>query len=71
MSDEDDWDFAGEDDAKLMILAAVRYLLENAAAADRGDVMAEIVEIVCQAAQDLPVDQSDSFDDEAPSVAPP
>jgi hypothetical protein len=54
-----------------MILAAVRYLLENTPISDRGDVMAEIIEIICQATQDLPVDQSDSFGDETPSVAPP
>jgi len=26
MSDEDDWDFAGDDDAKVTIRAAIRYL---------------------------------------------
>jgi hypothetical protein len=54
MSDEDDWDFAGDDDAKLTIRAAVRYLLKGAARSDRGDIVAEIIEIVRQAAHDLP-----------------
>jgi hypothetical protein len=71
MSDEDDSDFASEDDAKLMILAAVRYLLGNTSASDRSDVMAEIVEIVSQGAEGLSVDQCDPFDYDAPGVAPP
>ena len=33
MSDQDDWDFAGDDDAKMTIRAAVRYLLKGAPAA--------------------------------------
>jgi len=66
ISDEDDWDFAGADDAKLMILAAVRYLLDNASASDRGDVVAEIIEVVRQAAQGLSTSQPDPFDDDVP-----
>jgi hypothetical protein len=66
MSDEDEWDFAGDDDAKLMILAAVRYLLENASGADRGHVMAEINEIVREAGRGVSVGQSDPFADETP-----
>jgi hypothetical protein len=30
MSDDDDWDFAGTDDAKMTIRAAIRYLLKGA-----------------------------------------
>jgi hypothetical protein len=71
MSDEDDWDFVGEGDAKLMILAAVRYLLESASASDRGDVVIEIIEVVRQAAQGLSVGESDRFGDETPGIAPP
>jgi hypothetical protein len=71
MSDEDDWDFAGGDDAMLMILAAVRYLLENASASDRGDVVTEIIEIACQGERDLSVDRSKPFNDETPAIAPP
>jgi len=52
MSDEDDWDFAGADDAQMTIRAAVRYLLKSADASDRGDILVEIIEIVRQAAHD-------------------
>jgi len=70
MSDEDDWDFAGTDDAQMTIRAAVRYLLKGADASEH--ILVEIIEIVRQAAHDLPPDQPDPFDD-APggSVAPP
>jgi hypothetical protein len=67
MSDEYDWDFAGDDDAKVTIRAAVRYLLRGASSSDRGDVVAETIEIVRQAAQDVPPDRADPFDDDAPS----
>jgi hypothetical protein len=66
MSDEYDWDFAGDDDAKVTIRAAVRYLLKSAAGSDRGDIVSEIIEIVRQAAQDAPPDRPDPFDDDAP-----
>jgi hypothetical protein len=64
MSDEYDWDFAGDDDAKVTIQAAVRYLLRSAAGSDRGDIISEIVEIVRQAARDVPRDRPDPFDDD-------
>ena len=66
MSDEDDWDFAGDDDAKVTIRAAVRYLLKGAPGSDRGDIVAEIIEIVREAAHGLPPQRSDPFDDDAP-----
>jgi hypothetical protein len=66
MSDEDDWDFAGDADAKVTIHAAVRYLLKNALGSDRGDIVGEIIEIVRQAALNLPTARPDPFDDEAP-----
>ena len=66
MSDEYDWDFAGDDDAKVTIQAAVRYLLRSAAGSDRGDIISEIVEIVRQAARDVPRDRPNPFDDDAP-----
>jgi hypothetical protein len=66
MSDEDDWDFVDDEDAKLTILAAVRYLLKNTAGSDRGDIVVEIIEIVREAAQGLSSHQPDPFDDEAP-----
>ena len=36
MSDQDDWDFAGDDDAKMTIRAAVRYLIKGATGGARG-----------------------------------
>jgi hypothetical protein len=66
MSDQDDWDFAGADDAKLTIRAAVRYLLKSAAGSDRGDIVREIVEIVSDVARGLEPGRSDPFDDELP-----
>jgi hypothetical protein len=66
MSDEDDWDFADADDAKVTIRAAVRYLLKNAAGSDRGDIVVEIIKIVREAALGVPSDQPDPFDDGAP-----
>jgi hypothetical protein len=66
MSDDYDWDFAGADDAKVTIHAAVRYLLKSAAGSDRGDIVSEIIEIVRQAAQDVPPDRPDPFHDGTP-----
>jgi hypothetical protein len=54
MSDEYDWDFGGRDDAKAEIRAAVRYLLKGTSGTDRGDIVREIIEIVGEAARDLP-----------------
>jgi hypothetical protein len=64
MSDQDDWDFAGADDAKVTIRAAVRYLLRGAAGSDRGDILREIIEIMNEVARGMPL--SASFDDESP-----
>ncbi len=66
MSDQDDWDFAGADDAKVTIRAAVRYLLKGAAGSDRGDIVREVTEIVNEVARGLAPDQPDPFDDELP-----
>lgn len=66
MSDQDDWDFAGDDDARMAIRAAVRYLLKGVPGSDRGDVASEIIEIVRQAVHDRPPDSSDAFDDDPP-----
>jgi hypothetical protein len=66
MSDEDEWDFAGAADAKVTIHAAARYLLKSAGGSDRGDIISEIIEIVRQAAQDVPLDRPDPFDDDEP-----
>ena len=66
MSDQDDWDFAGPDDAKAAIRAAVRYLLNGAAGSDRGDIAREIIEIVNEVARGLAPGGSDPFEDELP-----
>jgi hypothetical protein len=66
MSDQDDWDFAGADDAKATIRAAVRYLLKGAAGSDRGDIEREIIEIVNEVARGLPPGGQDPFADELP-----
>jgi hypothetical protein len=66
MSDQDDWDFAGPDDAKAEIRAAVAYLLNGAAHSDRGDIVREIIEIVNEVVRGLARGQSDPFEDELP-----
>jgi hypothetical protein len=66
MSDQDDWDFAGADDAKAEIRAAVRYLLKGAAGSDRGDIVRVIVEIVNEVARGLPPGGQDPLDDGMP-----
>jgi hypothetical protein len=60
MSDEDDWDFAGNDDAKMTIRAAVRYLLRGTTEGARGDIVQEIVRQVASAP---PTGQPDPLDD--------
>ena len=66
MLDEDDWDFAGDDDAKVTIRAAVRYLLKGATGGARGDIVQEIITIVRQVAAGLPPEQPNSLDDGLP-----
>jgi hypothetical protein len=65
MSDLDDWEFVDDEDAKMTIRAAVRYLIKGTTGGARGDVVQEIISIVRQAVHDLP-DQPDPFDDDAP-----
>jgi hypothetical protein len=43
MSDQDDWEFAGPDDAKAEIRAAAEYLLRDATGGARGDIVQEII----------------------------
>jgi hypothetical protein len=45
MSDQDDWDFAGDDDAKAEIRAAVRYLLKSATGPARNVIALEIMKL--------------------------
>jgi hypothetical protein len=66
MSDQDDWDFAGADDAKAEIRAAVAYLLKAAAGSDRGDIVRDIVEIVNEVARGLPPGGQGPLDDSMP-----
>jgi hypothetical protein len=54
MSDQDDWEFSGADDAKAEIGAAVRYLLGDATGAAHGDIVQAIISIVRQVAARLP-----------------
>jgi hypothetical protein len=46
MSEQIDWDFASDDDARAEIGAAVRYLLKDAIGSVRADIVRQIVEIV-------------------------
>jgi len=66
MSDQDDWDFDGADDAKAELRAAVRYLLKDAAGSDRGDIVRQIIEIVNEVARGLPPGGQDPLDDGMP-----
>jgi hypothetical protein len=53
MSDQDDWEFSGADDAKAEIRAAVGYLLPGATGGIRGDIV-QVISIVRQVAAGLP-----------------
>jgi hypothetical protein len=66
MSDQDDWDFAGDDDAKAAIRAAVRYLLRGATGGARGDIVQGIITIVRQIANEPPRGQPDPLDHDMP-----
>ena len=57
------WEFAGPDDAKAEIRAAVRYLLKGAIVGARGDIVQEINAIVRQVASGLPPEPPNSLDD--------
>jgi hypothetical protein len=46
MSDDVDWEFAGPDDAKAEIRAAVGYMLKDAAGVARDRIALQIMEIV-------------------------
>ena len=64
MSDQGDWEFAGPDDAKAEIRAAIEYLLRGATGAARGDIVQEIIAIVRQVASGLPPEQGNPLDDD-------
>ena len=57
MSDQDDWEFSGADDAKAEIRAAVGYLLRDATGGARGDIVQAIISIVRQVASGLAPEQ--------------
>jgi hypothetical protein len=66
MSDQVDWDFAGPDDAKAEIRAAVEYLLNGSSGSSRGDIVREIIEIVRNVENGLPPEGPDPLDDGLP-----
>jgi hypothetical protein len=66
MSDEVDWQFAGADDAKAEIRAAVEYLLKDTTGPARDVLVLEIMEIVRQVAQGLPPQPSNPLDEGMP-----
>jgi hypothetical protein len=51
MSAQIDWDFAGDNDARAEIGAAVRHLLKDATGNARDDVVREIIEMVRDVAE--------------------
>jgi hypothetical protein len=59
-------EFAGADDAKAEIRAAVGYLLRGATGGTRGDIVQAIISIVRQVAAGLPPVQPYSLDDGLP-----
>jgi hypothetical protein len=66
MSGQDDWDFAGADDAKAALRAAMTYLLKGTTGSDRGDIAREIVEIVKEVVRGLPPGGQERLDDGLP-----
>jgi hypothetical protein len=66
MSDEEDWDFAGDEDAKVTIRAAIRYLLKGTTDGARGDMVQEIITIVRQVSNETPSGPPDPLDDGMP-----
>jgi len=66
MSDDEDWDFAGADDAKMTIRAAIRYLLKGTTDGARGDIVQEIISIVRQISNEPPPGQPDPLNDDMP-----
>ena len=62
MSDQDDRDFAGEDDAKAKLRAAMAYLLKGTTGTARHVIALEIIAIVRQVASGLPPEPPNSLD---------
>ena len=66
MSDELDWNFADNDDAKAEIRAAVEYLLRGTTGGSRGDLVQEIIAIVRDVANGQTPGRPDALDDDMP-----
>jgi hypothetical protein len=66
MSDQDDRDFAGEDDAKAKLRAAMAYLLKGTIGTARHVIALEIMETLRQVANGWPPGQPDPLDDDLP-----
>jgi hypothetical protein len=54
MSDLDDWEFVDDEDAKMTIRAAIRYLIKGTTDGVRGDIVQEIISILRQVASAPP-----------------
>jgi hypothetical protein len=65
MSEEDDWDFAGADDAKVTIRCN-SYLLKGTTDGVRGDIVQQIISIVRQVANGPPPGPGYPVDDDMP-----
>jgi hypothetical protein len=66
MSYQVDGEFAGADDAKAGIRAAVGYLLKDATGSARDGIALEIMEILRQVANGLSPEQGNPLDDGLP-----
>ena len=66
MSDELDWNFIDNDEAKAEIRAAVEYLLRGATGGARGDIVQEIIAIVRQVASGSPPQTANPLGDDMP-----
>lgn len=76
MSDQIDWDFAGDGDARAEIGAAVRYLLKDATGSARDAIVREIIKSVHDVANTLPppqrqIDRTPTQPSNLPSAALP
>jgi hypothetical protein len=66
MSDLDDWEFVDDEDAKMTIRAAIRYLLKGTTDGVRGDIVQQIISIVRQVSIEPPTGQTGPLDDDMP-----
>jgi hypothetical protein len=65
-----DWDFAGDDDARAEIGAAVRYLLRDATDGVRRDIVRRIIETVHDVANERPPEHPNPLDARAVKQLP-